>query len=140
MGHGIRCPLRRRDHLGGLTLADETERLLYEILQYVRASAVATVRGAAKTVIDSSRKAKVYAAMTGEKSIPEIASSTGIPRATVWRYQVDFISAGLATPSGKHHRNPCSLFSLEELGLAGLASTPAEATAEKAEGTDGVTS
>jgi len=59
--------------------------------------------------------------MNGEKTLQEIVAATGIPRATVWRYQSDFLSAGLAAPPGKYNRNVRSLFSLEELGLAELA-------------------
>lgn len=110
-------------------MTDESERLLYEILQYVRASTVTAVRGPARSVIDSARKAKVYAAMNGEKNLQEIAGSTGVPRATVWRYQVEFLAAGLAAPASRHDRNPRSLFSLEELGLAGLTSEAEEAGA-----------
>jgi hypothetical protein len=102
-------------------MTDETERLLFDILQYVRASAVSTIRGPAQSVIDSPRKAKTYAAMSDEKTLQEIVAATGIPRATVWRYQSDFLSAGLAAPPSKYHRNVRSLFTLEELGLAELA-------------------
>lgn len=113
---------------------DETNRLLDDILQYVRASAVTTIRGSARSAIDSARKAKVYAALTGDATLQEIAVSTGVPRATAWRYQADFLAAGLAAPPGKHYRYPRSLFSLEELGLAGLVSGPeGTGNAQKAE-------
>src|SRR5437879_12832865 len=103
---------------------DETERLLSEILQYVRATAVSSVRPQARSVIDSGRKAKVYAAMTGDKSQPEIASTTGVPQPTISRYQRDFFVAGIATPPDKSHRNPRALFTLDELGLSDLVQEP----------------
>ncbi len=110
-------------------MTDETEGLLYDILQYTRASALTAVRASARSLIDSARKARVYGAMTGGATVQEIAGSTGVPRATVWRYQTEFLAAGLAAPSSKHHRNPRSLFSLEELGLVGLVSEPQDVEA-----------
>ncbi len=108
-------------------MTDETERLLGEILQYVRATAVSSVRPLARSVIDSDRKAKAYAAMTGDRSQAEIAAATGVPQPTISRYQRDFLVAGLVTPADKSHRNPRALFTLDELGLSDLLQEQKEA-------------
>ncbi len=108
-------------------MSDETERLLAEILQYVRATAVSSVRPQARSVIDSDRKAKVYAAMTGDRSQAEIAAATGVPQPTISRYQRDFFVAGLATPADNSHRNPRALFTLDELSLSDLLEVQTEA-------------
>jgi len=108
-------------------VTEETERLLGEILQYVRATALSSVRPQARSVIDSDRKAKVYGAMTGDRSQAEIAAATGVPQPTISRYQRDFLVAGLATPADKSHRNPRALFTLDELGLSDLLQEQKEA-------------
>lgn len=108
-------------------MSDETERLLGEILQYVRATAVTSVRPQARSIIDSDRKAKVYTSMTGEKSQPEMAAATGVPQTTISRYQRDFLVGGLATPPDKSHAYPRALFTLDELGLTDLVQEPKSA-------------
>jgi len=112
-------------------MTEETERLLFEILQYVRASAVTAVRSSARLVIDSPRKMKVYTAMKGDKTQQEIGVATGVPKATVWRYQTEFLAAGLASPPNKYSPNSKALFSLEELGLTDEGPTEEPATAAK---------
>src|SRR5437879_13101809 len=90
-------PLRRWWPCEGEAMTDETERLLSEILQYVRATAVSSVRPQAGSVIDSGRKANVYAAMTGDKSQPEIASRTDVQEPTISRNQSSYFAAGIPT-------------------------------------------
>src|SRR2546427_5745835 len=111
---------RNMDLSGEAMTVEETERLLGDILQYVRASAVGSVRPVARSTIDSERKAKVYALMTGDKSQPDIASVTAVAQQTVSRFQRDFLASGLAAPPDKSHRYPRALFTLEELGLSEL--------------------
>jgi len=114
-----------------MKMTDDTERLLYDILQYVRASAVTAVRVSARSIISTQRKAKVYAEMTGEKTLQEIATMTGIPRETIRRYQVDFLTSGLASPPSRFQRSPRALFSVEELGVADLTTAEDEVEVEK---------
>ncbi len=105
-------------------------------MQYVRATAVSSVRPVARSVVDSERKARVYASMTGDKSQPEIAAATGVPQTTVSRFQRDFLTAGLATPPSNSYHFARALFTLDELGLSDLIK-PSKTPEDKGESSSG---
>lgn len=98
-------------------MTDETNRLLYQILLYTRAQAVATARQSALAVVDSPRKAQVYSLMDGTRSQKQIVEIVKAPQATVSRHMISFFKAGLAVPAGEHYSGPKALFTLDELGI-----------------------
>lgn len=108
-------------------MPDEAARLLYDILQYTRAQAIAAARPTAKPLLDSAKKCAVYAAMDGKRSQKEIVDATKIPQATVSTWMGSFFKAGIAVPGGEYYSGPRALFTLDELGVQ----PPAEADAKK---------
>lgn len=103
-----------------MALGDEitsAERLLFEIVTYLRASAASATKSRAHEVLDDYGKAMVYKNLDGSKPQATVAKASGVSQPTVSRYAQDFVEAGLATPPSKFYQNYKALFTLEELGI-----------------------
>jgi hypothetical protein len=116
----------RCSHASKICMVDASAKLLYEILQYVRAQAVAALRNGASTIIDTGAKAKVYGLLDGNTTQKAIADATRVPKTTVNRHVAAFLRGGLAVPPSEYYENPRALFTLEELGLEFGDSTASE--------------
>ena len=93
-------------------------RLLGQILVYVRALAISSVKQRAHQILDSKEKARVYSMLDGETPISEIRKSTRIAKSTISDWQLVFVSEGLASPPNESDRNNKALFTLTELGIS----------------------
>ena len=107
------------------------EKLLFEILTYLRASAASATKSRAHEVLDDYSKAMVYKHLDGSKAQAKVAEAAGVSQATVSRYAQDFVEAGLATPPSKFYTNYRALFTLEELGIDSGALKKREQTKAK---------
>lgn len=94
-----------------------TERLLFEILAYLRASAASTMNPRAEQILNDYRKAVVYKNLDGKRSQLKVSELTGVPQQTISRYAKEFVRAGLASPPSEFYPNYRALFTLEEIGI-----------------------
>jgi len=95
----------------------ETEKLLSELIIYVRGSAAAAARPIAAKVLDSYEKAIVYSKLDGKTSQPKIEAATSVPQRTISDWLGLFVRAGLASEPSKYFASHKALFSLEELNI-----------------------
>lgn len=94
-----------------------TERLLFEILAYLRASAASTMKPRAEQILNDYRKAIVYKSLNGNRSQPKVSKLTGVPQPTISRYAKEFVRARLASPPSEFYPNYRALFTLDEVGI-----------------------
>lgn len=98
-------------------MSDETNRLLYEILLYSRAQAIAAVRPNAKAILNTPQKCLVYSLMDGKHTQKQIVDETKIPQATVSSWMISFLKSGIAVPANDYYDGSKALFTLDELGI-----------------------
>jgi len=95
----------------------ETDRILNDILSYLRITAAAASKTIAAKTLDTQEKAAVYSTMDGKTPQQKIASTTGIPRQTIGDWAAVFVEAGLVSPPNKYYEAYRALFTLNELGI-----------------------
>ena len=96
---------------------NEGERLLFEIMTYLRATAAIGLKEKAKVILNSYKKAIAYQNLDGNRSQTEIAKTCGVSQPMVSGYVNEFVSSGLAIEPNKYYRFHKALFSLGELGI-----------------------
>ena len=95
----------------------ETDRLISELILYIKISALPSARQLADSVIDSFEKATVYSKLDGKTPQSRIELDTGIRQSTISDWAKLFVRNRLvAEPSG-YFANYKALFTLEELGI-----------------------
>jgi hypothetical protein len=95
----------------------ETERLLNDIRAYLRISAAAASRAAAKIVLDTYEKALVYSKLDGKITQTKIQDDTKVPQPTISIWLTGFVQAGLVSPPDQYNTSHKALFTLQELGI-----------------------
>jgi len=95
----------------------ESERLLFEIMTYLRATTATGLKEKAKGILNSYKKAIAYENLDGNQSQAEIAKKCGVSQPMVSGYVDEFVSNGLAIEPNKYYRSHKALFSLGELGI-----------------------
>jgi len=95
----------------------ETERLLNDIRAYLRISAAAASRTAAKSVIDTYEKALVYSKLDGKITQIKIEADTKVPQPTISIWLSGLVQAGLVAPPDQYNNSHRALFTLQELGI-----------------------
>jgi len=95
----------------------ESERLLFEIMTYLRAGAAMGLKDKAKVILNTYKKAMAYQNLDGNRSQTEIAKICGVSQPMVSGYVNEFVSTGLAIDPNKYYRFHKALFGLGELGI-----------------------
>jgi len=95
----------------------ESDKLLNDIRAYLRISAAAASRSAAKTTLDIYEKALVYSKLDGKTSQTRIETEAKIPQTTISVWLAGFVQAGLASPPDQYNSSHRALFTLQELGI-----------------------
>ena len=96
---------------------NDTDRLLSELILYVRTSAAVAVRPIANEIIDSIEKAKVYSNLDGKTTQSKIESATGVSQQTISDWIKLFVLKGLAAEPNSYYTNHKALFTSDELGI-----------------------
>jgi len=95
----------------------EAERLLNDIRAYLRISAAAASRTAAKNLLDTYEKALVYSKLDGKTAQTKIEADTKVPQATISAWLSALVQAGLVSPPDQYNPSHRALFTLQELGI-----------------------
>ncbi len=95
----------------------ETDRILNDVRDYVRISAVQAVKPIAIKVIDSYEKAQVYGALDGSTLLKKIQEMTKIADSTISDWLAIFVRSQLCTQPNEFYKSHRALFSLQELGI-----------------------
>lgn len=96
---------------------NESERLLFEIMTYLRSAAAIGLREKAKEVLNSYKKALTYQNLDGNKSQTDIARICGVSQPMVSGYINEFVANRLAIEPNKYYRFHKALFGLGELTI-----------------------
>ena len=96
---------------------NESERLLFGIMTYLRAEAAMGLKDKAKVILDTYKKAMAYQNLDGNRSQTEIAKICKVSQPMVSGYVTEFVSNGLAIEPNKYYRFHKALFCLGELGI-----------------------
>lgn len=94
---------------------DERDRLLFEIMTYIRATAAIGLKEKTKGILNSYRKALAYQNLDGNRPQTEIAKICGVSQPMISGYANEFVSNGLAIEPNRYYRFHRALFSLGEL-------------------------
>jgi transposase len=95
----------------------ETEKLLNDIIAYLRISAAATKRAVAKNTLDTYEKALVYNKLDGKTSQAKLEADTKVPKTTIADWLAGYVQAGLASPPNQYNPSHKALFTLQELEI-----------------------
>lgn len=96
---------------------NDGERLLFEIVTYLRTTAATGLKEKAQGILNSYKKALAYQNLDGNRPQTEIAKICGVSQPMVSGYVNEFVSNGLAIEPNKYCRFHKALFSLGELGI-----------------------
>jgi hypothetical protein len=94
-----------------------TNKMLYDILVYLRISAASASKSVAAKILENHEKATVYSKLDGKTSQQKIADSTGVPQRTISEWLNLFVESGLASEPNEFYPSHKALFTLREVGI-----------------------
>ena len=95
----------------------ETDRLLSELLLYVRTTAAAAVRPTAGNILDTYEKALIYSKLDGRTTQAKLETLSGVPQRTISDWLEAFVRTGLVSNPNAAYTSHKALYSLDELGI-----------------------